>query len=165
MITHSLGPWAAPPMLEEFDDLISMLCANSSIVRKEQDGRLFFTIDGILFDSFWYSTDNYRFGTSERPSRVGATLRTPSSTVARYELVRLLGGYNRWSHGRQAVELTADPDSLRASWTISPGQLPGEQILSMRSCPDVEFTSFDEQRAYKLAHLMQHPFEEALNCT
>ena len=85
MITHSLGPWAAPPMLEEFDDLISMLCANSSIVRKEQDGRLFFTIDGILFDSFWYSTDNYRFGTSERPSRVGATLRTPSSTVARYE--------------------------------------------------------------------------------
>ncbi len=165
MITHSLGPWAAPPMLEEFDDLISMLCANSSIVRKEQDGRLFFTIDGILFDSFWYSTDNYRFGTSERPSRVGATLRTPSSTVARYELVRLLGAYNRWSHGRQAVELTADPDSLRASWTISPGQLPGEQVLSMRSCPDVEFTSFDEQRAYKLAHLMQHPFQEALNCT
>lgn len=53
-------------MLEEFDDLISMLCANSSIVRKEQDGRLFFTVDGILFDSFWYSTDNYRFGTSER---------------------------------------------------------------------------------------------------
>ena len=165
MITHSLGPWAAPPMLEEFDDLISMLCANSSIMRKERDGRLFFTVDGILFDSFWYSTDNYRFGTSERPSRVGATLRTPSSTVARYELVRLLGGYNRWSHGRQAVELTADPDSLRASWTISPGQLPGEQILSMRSCPDVEFTSFSEQRAYKLAHLMQHPFEEALNCT
>ena len=66
---------------------------------------------------------------------------------------------------RQAVELTADPDSLQASWTISPGQLPGEQVLSMRSCPDVEFTSFAEQRAYKLAHLMQHPFEEALNCT
>ena len=149
-------------MLEEFDDLISTLCANSSIMRKERDGRLFFTVDGILFDSFWYSTDNYRFGTSERPSRVGATLRTPSSTVARYELVRLLGGYNRWSHGRQAVELATDPDSLQASWTISPGQLPGEQILSMRSCPDVEFTSFDEQRAYKLAHLMQHPFEDAL---
>lgn len=149
-------------MLEEFDDLISMLCANSSIMRKERDGRLFFTVDGILFDSFWYSTDNYRFGTSERPSRVGATLRTPSSTVARYELVRLLGGYNRWSHGRQAVELAADPDSLQASWTISPGQLFGEQILSMRSCPDVEFTSFDEQRAYKLAHLMQYPFEDAL---
>jgi len=72
-------------MLKEFDDLIATLCANSSIMRKEQDGRLFFTIDGILFDSFWYSTDNYRFGTSERPSRVGATLRTPSSTVARYE--------------------------------------------------------------------------------
>ena len=123
-------------MLKEFDDLISTLCANSSVVRKERDGRLFFT--------------------------VGATLRTPSSTVARYELVRLLGGYNRWSHGRQAVELATDPDSLQASWTISPGQLPGEQILSMRSCPDVEFTSFDEQRAYKLAHLMQHPFEDAL---
>ena len=149
-------------MLKEFDDLISTLCANSSVVRKERDGRLFFTVDGILFDSFWYSTDNYRFGTSERPSRVGATLRTPSSTVARYELVRLLGGYNRWSHGRQAVELAADLDSLQASWTISPGQLPGEQILSMRSCPDVEFTSFDEQRAYKLAHLMQYPFEDAL---
>ena len=149
-------------MLKEFDDLISTLCANSSVVRKERDGRLFFTVDGILFDSFWYSTDNYRFGTSERPSRVGATLRTPSSTVARYVLVRLLGGYNRWSHGRQAVELAADPDSLQASWTISPGQLFGEQILSMRSCPDVEFTSFDEQRAYKLAHLMQYPFEDAL---
>ena len=105
-------------MLKEFDDLISTLCANSSIMRKERDGRLSFTVDGILFDSFWYSTDNYRFGTSERPSRVGATLRTPSSTVARYELVRLLGGYNRWSHGRQAVELAADPDSLQASWTI-----------------------------------------------
>ena len=149
-------------MLEEFDDLISTLCANSSIVREERDGRLFFTVDGFLFDSFWYSTDNYRFGTSERPSRVGATLRTPSSTVARYELVRLLGGYNRWSHERQAVELATDPDSLQASWTIIPGQLPGEQILSMRSCPDVEFTSFDEQRAYKLAHLMQYPYEDAL---
>ena len=32
----------------------------------------------------------------------------------------------------------------------------------MRSCADVEFTSFDEQRAYKLAHLMQYPFEDAL---
>ena len=149
-------------MLKEFNDLISTLCANSSVVRKERDGRLFFTVDGFLFDSFWYSTDNYRFGTSERPSRVGATLRTPSATVARYELVRLLGGYNRWSHGWQPIELAADPDSLQASWTISPGQLFGEQILSMRSCPDVEFTSFDEQRAYKLAHLMQYPCEDAL---
>lgn len=149
-------------MLEEFDDLIATLCANSSIVRKERDGRLFFTIDGILFDSFWYSTDNYRFGTSERPSRVGATLRTPSSTVARYELLRLLGGYNRWSRGRQSIELAADLDSLQASWTVVPGQLSGEQVLSMRSCPDVEFTSFDEQRAYRLAHLMQYPFEDAL---
>ncbi|MFC2556669.1 MAG: hypothetical protein ACFNXV_02060 [Pauljensenia sp.] len=149
-------------MLEEFNDLISTLCANSPITQEEHRDRLFFTNDGLIFDSFWESNDNYRFGTSERPSRVGATLRTPSSTVARYELVRLLGGYNRWSHGRQAVELAADPDSLQASWTISPGQLFGEQILSMRSCPDVEFTSFDEQRAYKLAHLMQYPFEDAL---
>lgn len=31
-------------MLEEFDDLISTLCANSSVVRKERDGRLFFTV-------------------------------------------------------------------------------------------------------------------------
>ena len=31
-------------MLEEFDDLIATLCANSSIVREERDGRLFFTI-------------------------------------------------------------------------------------------------------------------------
>ena len=149
-------------MLKEFDDLISTLCTDSSIVRKVRENRLFSTVDGFLFDSFWYSTDNYRFGASERPSRVGATLRTPSATVARYELLRLLGGYNRWSHGWQAVELAADPDSLQASWTISPGQLFGEQILSMRSCPDVEFTSFDEQRAYKLAHLMQYPFEDAL---
>ena len=149
-------------MLDEFHDPIATLCANSSIGRKERDGRLFFTVDGFLFDSFWYSTDNYRFGTSERPSRVGATLRTPSSTVARYELLRLLGGYNRWSHGRQAIELAADLNSLQASWTVNPGQLVGEQVLSPRSCPDVEFTSFDEQRAYKLAHLMQYPFEDAL---
>lgn len=149
-------------MLEEFNDLISTLCTNSSIVREVRENRLFSTVDGFLFDSFWYSTDNYRFGTSERPSRVGATLRTPSATVARYELLRLLGGYNRWSHGWQAVELAADPDSLQASWTIIPGQLVGEQVLSLRSCPDVEFTSFDEQRAYKLAHLMQYPYEDAL---
>ena len=149
-------------MLEQFDDLISTLCANSSVVREVRENRMFFTVDGFLFDSFWYSTDNYRFGASERPSRVGATLRTPSATVARYELVRLLGGYNRWSHGWQAVELAADPDSLQASWTIIPGQLFGEQALSMRSCPDIEFTSFDEQRAYQLAHLMQYPFEDAL---
>ena len=149
-------------MLEEFNDLISTLCANSPITQEEHRDRLLFTNDGLIFDSFWEASSNYRCGTSERPSRVGATLRTPSSTVARYELVRLLGGYNRWSHGRQAVELAADPDSLQASWTISPGQLFGEQILSMRSCPDVEFTSFDEQRAYKLAHLMQYPFEDAL---
>ena len=113
-------------MLEEFDDLIATLCANSSIVREERDGRLFFTIDGILFDSFWYSTDN------------------------------------RWSRGRQSIERAADLDSLQASWTVVPGQLSGEQVLSMRSCPDVEFTSFDEQRAYRLAHLMQYPFEDAL---
>ena len=31
-------------MLKEFDDLISTLCTNSSIVRKERDGRLFFTV-------------------------------------------------------------------------------------------------------------------------
>lgn len=31
-------------MLEEFDDLISTLCANSPIVREERDGRLFFTV-------------------------------------------------------------------------------------------------------------------------
>ena len=149
-------------MLKEFDDLISTLCTDSSIVRKVRENRLFSTVDGFLFDSFWYSTDNYRFGASERPSRVGATLRTPSATVARYELLRLLGGYKRWSHGRQAIELAADPDSLQASWTVIPGQLFGEQILSIRSCPDVEFTSFDEQRAYKLAHLMQYPYEDAL---
>jgi len=149
-------------MLEEFNDLISTLCTDSSIVREVRENRLFFTVDGFIFDSFWYSTDNYRFGTSERPSRVGATLRTPSATVARYELLRLLGGYNRWSHGWQAVELAADPDSLQASWTIIPGQLFGEQALSMRSCPDIEFTSFDEQRAYKLAHLMQYPYEDGL---
>ena len=149
-------------MLEQFNDLISTLCMNSSIVREVRENRFFFTVDGFLFDSFWYSTDNYRFGTSERPSRVGATLRTPSATGARYELLRLLGGYNRWSHGWQSIELAADPDSLQASWTVIPGQLSGEQILSMRSCPDVEFTSFDEQRAYKLAHLMQYPFEDAL---
>ena len=31
-------------MLKEFDDLISTLCANSSIMREERDGRLFFTV-------------------------------------------------------------------------------------------------------------------------
>ena len=149
-------------MLKEFDDLISTLCTDSSIVREVRENRLFFTLDRILFCSFWYSTDNYRFGTSERPSRVGATLRTPSSTVARYELLRLLGGYNRWSHGWQSIELAADLYSLQVSWTVNPGQPVGEQVLSLRSCPDVEFTSFDEQRAYKLAHLMQYPFEDAL---
>ena len=86
-------------MLEEFNDLTSTLCTDSSIMHEVRENRLFFTLDRFLFDSFWYSTDNYRFGTSERPSRVGTTLRTPSATVARYELLRLLGGYNRWSHG------------------------------------------------------------------
>ena len=149
-------------MLEEFDDLTSTLCTDSSIMHEVRENRLFFTLDRILFDSFWYSTDNYRFGTSERPSRVGATLQTPSATVARYELLRLLGGYNRWSHGWQSIELAADLNSLQASWTVNPGQLVGEQVLSPRSCPDVEFTSFNEQRAYQLAHLMQYPFEDAL---
>ena len=65
--------------------------------------------------------------------------------------------------GGSPSELAADLNSLQASWTISPGQLPGEQILSMHNCPDREFTSFDEQRAYKLAHLMQYPYEDALN--
>ena len=97
-------------MLKEFGDLNATLCANSSIVREERDGRLFFTVDGFLFDSFWYSTDNYRFGTSERPSRVGATLRTPSATVARYELLRLLGGYKRWSHGWQSIGASSRPE-------------------------------------------------------
>lgn len=32
------------PVLEEFHNLISMLCANSSVVRKERDSRLHFTV-------------------------------------------------------------------------------------------------------------------------
>ena len=40
-------------MLEEFDDLISTLCANSPITQEEHRDRLFFTNDGLIFDSFW----------------------------------------------------------------------------------------------------------------
>ena len=54
-------------MLEEFNDLISTLCANSPITQEEHRDRLFFTNDGLIFDSFWESNDYFKFGRSERP--------------------------------------------------------------------------------------------------
>ena len=48
-------------MLEEFDDLIATLCANSSITQEEQRNRLFFTDDGLIFDSFWESNDYFKW--------------------------------------------------------------------------------------------------------
>ena len=36
-------------MLEEFDDLISRLCANSPITQEEHRDRLFFTDDGLIW--------------------------------------------------------------------------------------------------------------------
>lgn len=49
-------------MLEEFDDLISRLCANSPITQEEHRDRLFFTDDGLIFDSLWESNGYFKFG-------------------------------------------------------------------------------------------------------
>ena len=149
-------------MLEQFNDRISMLCANSSTIHEVRESRHFFSIDGIFFDSFWYSSDNYRFGTSERPSYIGATLRTPSATVAKYELLRLLGDYYRWSRSWRAIELPNNLDSIQDNWAVTSGKLFGEQTLSMLSRTGLIFTSSDHQRSDKLANLMQHDFEDAL---
>ena len=55
-------------MLEEFDDLISTLCTNSSIMHEVRENRLSFTDDGLIFHSFWESNDYFKFTRSERPS-------------------------------------------------------------------------------------------------
>ena len=83
-------------MLEEFDDLISTLCANSPIMRKERDGRLFFTNDGLIFDSFWESNDYFKFDRSERPSFGGGYLWTRNPTIAQYQLLRTPGHSHRY---------------------------------------------------------------------
>ena len=60
-------------MLEEFDDLISALCANSSITQEEQRNRLFFTDDGLIFDSLWECNGYFKFGRSNARHSVAAT--------------------------------------------------------------------------------------------
>ena len=47
-------------MLKGFDDLISTLCANSPITQEQHRDRLFFTDDGLIFDSLWESNGCFK---------------------------------------------------------------------------------------------------------
>ena len=82
--------------------------------------------------------------------------------MAKYELLRLLGDYYRWSRSWRAIELPNNLDSIQDNWAVTSGKLFGEQTLSMLSRTGLIFTSSDHQRSYKLANLMQHDFEDAL---
>ena len=90
-------------MLEELNDLISTLCTDSSIVREMRENRLFFTDDGLIFDSFWESNDYFKFARSEHPSFGGGYLWTHNPTIAQYQLVIGLipneGGWRGWRVG------------------------------------------------------------------
>ena len=80
-------------MLEEFDNLIATLCANSPITQEEHRDRLVFTVDGLIFDSLWESNGYFKFGRSERPSFGGGHLWTRNPTIAQYQLVVGLGSW------------------------------------------------------------------------
>jgi len=149
-------------MLKEFDDLISTLCANSSIMRKERDGRLFFTNDGLIFDSFWELNDYFKFGRSERPSFGGGHLWTRNPTIAQYQLVVVLGSYIRRLNSWDPIALPSQPDTLENAWSLTP--VPGTTAIECVYVddPELSFGTFTKDQWLRLASLLTMPLEDAI---
>ena len=149
-------------MLKEFDDLISTLCANSSIMHEERDGRLFFTNDGLIFDSFWELNDYFKFGRSERPSFGGGYLWTRNPTIAQYQLVVVLGSSIRRLNSWDPIALPSQPDTLENAWSLTP--VPGTTAIECVYVddPELSFGTFTKDQWLRLASLLTMPLEDVI---
>ena len=149
-------------MLEEFDDLISTICANSSIMHEERDGRLFFTNDGLIFDSFWELNDYFKFGRSERPSFGGGYLWTRNPTIAQYQLVVVLGSSIRRLNSWDPIALPSQPDTLENAWSLTP--VPGTTAIECVYVddPELSFGTFTKDQWLRLASLLTMPLEDVI---
>ena len=149
-------------MLEEFDDLISALCANSSITQEEQRNRLFFTDDGLIFDSFWESNDYFKFARSERPSFGGGYLWTRNPTIAKYQLVVVLGSSVRRLNSWESIALPSQPDTLENAWSLTP--VPGTTAIDCIYVddPELSFGTFTKDQWLQLASLLSMPLTDTI---
>ena len=149
-------------MLEEFDDLISKLCTNSSIMHEVRENRLFFTDDGLIFHSFWESNDYFKFARSERPSFGGGYLCTRNPTIAQYQLVIVLGSSIRRLNSWDPIALPSQPDTLEAAWSLTP--VPGTTAIDCVYVDDRElsFGTFTKDQWLRLASLLTMPLEDAI---
>lgn len=149
-------------MLEEFNDLISTLCTDSSIVREVRENRLFFTDDGLIFHSFWESNDYFRFARSERPSFGGGYLWTRNPTIAKYQLVIVLGSSIRRLNSWDPIALPSQPDTLKTAWSLTP--VPGTTAIDCVYVddPKLSFGTFTNDQWLRLASLLTMPLEDAI---
>ena len=149
-------------MLEEFDDLISRLCANSPITQEEHRDRLFFTDDGLIFDSLWESNGYFKFDRSERPSFGGGYLWTRNPTIAQYQLVVVLGSYIRRLNSWDPIALPSQPDTLENAWSLTP--VPGTTAIDCVYVddPELSFGTFTKDQWLRLASLLTMPLEDAI---
>ena len=127
-------------MLEELDDLISRLCANSPITQEEHRDRLFFTDDGLIFDSLWESNDYFKFARSERPSFGGGHLWTRNPTIAQYQLVVVLGSCIRRLNSWDPIALPSQPDTLENAWSLTP--VPGTTAIDCVYVDNLAWSGF-----------------------
>ena len=149
-------------MLDEFHDPIATLCANSSIVREVRENRLFFTDDGLIFDSFWESNDYFKFGRSERPSFGGGYLWTRNPTIAQYQLVVVLGSSIRRLNSWDPIALPSQPDTLDNAWSLTP--VPGTTAIECVYVddPELSFGTFTKDQWLRLASLLTMPLEDVI---
>ena len=149
-------------MLDEFHDPIATLCANSSIMHEVRENRLFFTDDGLIFDSFWESNDYFKFGRSERPSFGGGYLWTRNPTIAQYQLIIVLGSSIRRLNSWDPIALPSQPDTLENAWSLTP--VPGTTAIDCVYVddPELSFGTFTKDQWLRLASLLTMPLEDAL---
>ena len=149
-------------MLEEFDDLISKLCTNSSIMHEVRENRLSFTDDGLIFHSFWESNDYFKFTRSERPSFGGGYLWTRNPTIAQYQLVIVLGSSIRRLNSWDPIALQSQPDTLEAAWSLTPVPCTTAIDCVYVDDPKPSFGTFTKDKWLRLASLLTMPLEDAI---
>ena len=149
-------------MLEEFDDLISTLCTNSSIMHEVRENRLSFTDDGLIFHSFWESNDYFKFTRSERPSFGGGYLWTHNPTIAQYQLVIVLGSSIRRLNSWDPIALPSQPDTLENAWSLTPVPCTTAIDCVYVDDPKLSFGTFTKDHWLRLASLLTMPLEDAI---
>ena len=149
-------------MLKEFDDLISTLCTNSSIMHEVRENRLSFTDDGLIFHSFWESNDYFKFTRSERPSFGGGYLWTHNPTIAQYQLVIVLGSSIRRLNSWDPIALPSQPDTLENAWSLTPVPCTTAIDCVYVDDPKLSFGTFTKDQWLRLASLLTMPLEDAI---